>query len=255
MYPNAWKWNMSHLSPDRLAALADDATTPAELAHLSACAECAAECEAHRALAGLAGAERTSTGLPLTRWETLAPALRAEQLLTRPAAGLTAVRRTRHGHAWLRVAAALLFVAGGTVFGRYTAGAAPLPGFSAGQAATTATAAAATQTAAIGDSVGPTFRTVNDARAARTHAQLVYQNASAFLAQHDSAASGSESPMAMRTRLAALDRVSHAMREALNDAPYDPVINDYYLTTLGQREATLRQLNTALPSGMRVNSF
>ena len=252
MYPNAWKWNMSHLSPDRLAALADDAPTPAELAHLSACAECAAEREAHRALAGLAGAERTSIGLPLTRWETLAPALRAEQLLTSPAAGLTAVRRTRHGHAWLRVAAALLFVAGGTVFGRYTAGAAPLPGFSAGPAAT---AAAATQTAAIGDSVGPTFRTVNDARAARTHAQLVYQNASAFLAQHDSAASGSESPMAMRTRLAALDRVSHAMREALNDAPYDPVINDYYLTTLGQREATLRQLNTALPSGMRVNSF
>jgi hypothetical protein len=96
---------------------------------------------------------------------------------------------------------------------------------------------------------------VDDARAARTQAQMVYQNAAAYIAQHDTAAKGGESPSAMRTRLAALDQVSSAMRQALNDAPYDPVINDYYLTTLGQREATLRQLNTALPAGMRVNSF
>jgi len=43
--------------------------------------------------------------------------------------------------------------------------------------------------------------------------------------------------------------------KALNDAPYDPVINGYYLTTVGQREATLRQLNTALPVGMRLTSY
>jgi hypothetical protein len=45
------------------------------------------------------------------------------------------------------------------------------------------------------------------------------------------------------------------MRQAMNDAPYDPVINSYYLTTLGQREATLRQINTTLPTGVRLNSF
>ena len=45
------------------------------------------------------------------------------------------------------------------------------------------------------------------------------------------------------------------MGEALNDAPYDPVINGYYLTTLGQREATLRQLNTVMPTGMRMTSY
>ena len=235
---------MSHLSPERLAALADEDPTAAELAHLSACAACTAERDAHRALLGLAAGERTSIGLPLTRWESLAPALRGDGLITHaaPAGGAA---RGRHGRVWLQVAAALLFVAGGTVFGRYTAGASPLPGVLGARVA---------QTVATADSA-PAFHSVNDARAARDRAQAVYQNASAFLAQHDSTATGSESPSAMRTRLAALDRVSHAMREALNDAPYDPVINDYYLTTLGQREATLRQLNTALPVGMRVNSF
>jgi hypothetical protein len=33
------------------------------------------------------------------------------------------------------------------------------------------------------------------------------------------------------------------------------VINGYYLTTLGQREATLRQLNTALPVSLRLDSY
>jgi hypothetical protein len=154
--------------------------------------------------------------------------------------------RTRLGRAWLQAAAALLFVAGGTVFGRYTAGAAPLPGLTVGTVAASSSPV---------DSAPVAFRSVDDARAARTQAQLVYQNAAAYIAQHDTAAKGGESPSAMRTRLAALDQVSTAMRQALNDAPYDPVINDYYLTTLGQREATLRQLNTALPAGMRVNSF
>jgi hypothetical protein len=237
---------MSHLSPERLAALADEDPTAPELAHLTTCPACAAEREVQRALFGLALAERSSIGLPLTRWESLAPALHESGLISAGPAARTP--RTRHGRAWLQAAAALLFVAGGTVFGRYTAGATALPGFH-DQAAQNAPGLDSTANAAIA------FHDVNAARAARTQAQTVYQNASVFLAQHDTTVAGSESPSAMRTRLAALDRVSHAMREALADAPYDPVINDYYLTTLGQREATLRQLNTALPAGLRVNSF
>ena len=45
------------------------------------------------------------------------------------------------------------------------------------------------------------------------------------------------------------------MGQALSEAPYDPVINGYYLTTIGQREATLRQLNAVLPAGVQVNSY
>jgi hypothetical protein len=45
------------------------------------------------------------------------------------------------------------------------------------------------------------------------------------------------------------------MGEALKKAPYDAVINGYYLSTLGQREATLRQLNAAMPASMRMTSY
>ena len=72
---------------------------------------------------------------------------------------------------------------------------------------------------------------------------------------HDSAAPGQGNPVAYRSRLAALDRVISTTRDAMRDAPHDPVINGYYLTTLGQREATLRQLNTALPVSLRLDSY
>jgi hypothetical protein len=62
---------------------------------------------------------------------------------------------------------------------------------------------------------------------------MAYQHAAAYLADHDSTAHVDESE-AYRTRLAALDRAGRAMSEALREAPYDPVINRYYLTTLGR---------------------
>jgi hypothetical protein len=63
------------------------------------------------------------------------------------------------------------------------------------------------------------------------------------------------SPDTYRTRLAALDNVMTEMRSALHEAPQDPVINQYYLATVGAREATLRQLGTTLPAGARLNRF
>jgi hypothetical protein len=45
------------------------------------------------------------------------------------------------------------------------------------------------------------------------------------------------------------------MSDALREAPYDPVINSFYLTTLGQRRATIRQLETSGPAGHRIRSF
>jgi hypothetical protein len=85
--------------------------------------------------------------------------------------------------------------------------------------------------------------------------ELLYQQASSFLARYDTLGAGGGSPVVYRSRLAALDRMITTTREAMHQAPHDPVINGYYLTTLGQREATLRQLNTVLPASLRVNSF
>ena len=92
-------------------------------------------------------------------------------------------------------------------------------------------------------------------RAAQTQSQVLYQNATAYLAQHDTTGHVIESPAAMRTRLAALDGTQQVLHQALTKAPYDPVINGYYLTTVGQREATLRMINTAAPASMRIMSY
>src|SRR6185437_16617149 len=173
---------------------------------------------------------------PLTTWETLAPALAAHGLLAQS----NVSRRSGAFHnAWLQAAAAVLLVAGGVAGGRYSAGAAIVP-------TDHAPAASMPAVGVVADSV-PHFSSIEEARAAQNQSQMVYQTATAYLAQRDTSNQVIGSPSDMRRRLAALDQVSQTMGAALEDAPYDPVINGYYLTTLGQREATLRQLNTALP--------
>jgi hypothetical protein len=62
-------------------------------------------------------------------------------------------------------------------------------------------------------------------------------------------------PDVYRARLAALDNVMQASMTALEDAPADPVINRYYIAAAGARESTLRQLQTSLPPGSRIDSF
>ena len=245
---------MSHLTTDRLAELGDALPTPDEARHLAACASCAEEQAAYVALLGLAHADRSALGLPLTRWETIASGLALPSSDKRESPPLR-----RRGVPWpMQIAAGLLLCAGGAMLGRASAGAPPLPqrGISEQPAVATAaaTSAATTTVSARPAADSARFASIDEARAAQERSELLYEQAAAFLAQHDSA-SAAGSPVAYRSRLAALDRVISTTREALREAPHDPVINDYYLTTIGQREATLRQLNTALPASLRLNSF
>src|SRR4030088_1797169 len=99
---------MLHLSTDRLAALGDEQPTPTEATHLAAWAECARERQAYQTLVAMAHAERAPLGLPLTRWESLAPALAVEEVPF-VARRVTAGRSMR----WpLQIAAGLVLVAG-----------------------------------------------------------------------------------------------------------------------------------------------
>lgn len=246
---------MSHLSIERLAALADEQPTAAEQTHLAACAPCAQEVEAHRLLLAMAGTERDTLGIPLTRWETLAQRLRTEGLMAEQPGSVTAEwlapigKRKLSSKAWMRFAAAVLLMVSGSVIGRASAGASLVPGGLTGDEPG--------QTAQIPniDAVPTAFASVDDANRFKQYYADGYQAAVSFLAAHDSAAQPTGTPAVMRARLSALDRVSRTMREALNDAPYDPVLNDFYLNSFGQREATLRQLNTVLPSNVRLNSY
>ena len=253
---------MLHLSTDRLAALGDELATPEEAAHLATCMPCATEAGAYRSLLAMAHAERASLGMPLTRWDTIAAELaRAGPASIDQSVGGNVLPFTRErGVAgrvarWtMQAAAGLLLVAGGLIAGRMSAGADALPGRASASAAVAERERASLQPVAR-LSADSAFDTVDEARAAQQRSELLYQQAAAFLAQHDSLAGGEPSPVAYRSRLAALDRVISTTQEAMRQAPHDPVINGYYITTLGQREATLRQLNTALPTSLRVNSF
>ena len=233
---------MPHLFTERLAALGDEEPTAGEASHLATCEVCARELGAYRRLVAMAQAERAPLSMPLTRWNSIAATLDADAMVL-------AHPRTAHaGSRWpLRAAAGLLLIAGGAMIGRATAGAGPLPSAGRDRVPATASAAASTPDSA--------FSSVADARAAQQRSEQLYQQAVAYLAQYDSSAINDGTPVAYKSRLAAYDRVISAMSEAMREAPHDPVINGYYFTTLGQREATIRQLNTALPASLRLNSF
>jgi hypothetical protein len=235
---------MSHLPTERLAALVDESPSAEEALHLASCAECTRERAMFQSLAELSVGEAARIGTPLTSWESLRPALIADGVID-SGRGLR-LRARQVPRPWLQAAAAVLFVAGGAMAGRYSAGASVVPNGKQAKVATTAKLAT--------DSA-PSFKSVDDALAAQERSQLTYQSATAFLAQRDTSSRAVESAQSMRARLAALDQASQVMGAALTEAPYDPVINGYYLTTLGQREATLRQINTTMPASMRVNSY
>jgi hypothetical protein len=237
---------MSHLSAERLAALADagEPLNPPEAAHLASCRLCAREREAYRALVTGARAGRSAIGAPLTQWEAIAGGLRAADPIV-----------VRHGlqHRLSRVvqvAAGIMLLAGAVAAGRMSAVTGPL--------AVRTGAASGGQRPADGaaglPSAATEFASVADAQAALARYESGYQQAAAYLAENDTAA-WLDAPDDYRTRLVALDRAGSTMREAIADAPYDPVLTGYYLATLGQREATLRQLNVATPASARLNTF
>src|SRR5215218_4891150 len=127
--------HMLHLSTERLASLVDESPTPAELAHLTSCADCTRERAMFRSLADLAASESARIGLPLTRWESLAPALVADGVIddgrVRRLGSRPATRRP-----WLQAAAAVLFITGGMMAGRVSTGASAIPGIDGLQSAT-----------------------------------------------------------------------------------------------------------------------
>ena len=243
-----------HIGGQRLAALADEPPTADERLHLDACAECAHEVAAHRSLLAMAGAERDVMGIPLTRWDTLSKKLHAEGLVSGEPMSVTAEfaapvgARRPSGRAMMRFAAAIMLVVGGAVAGRASAGASMLPGVIADDDSARLAARPFSP-----EQMPTTFASVEDAQRYKAFHEAAYRNAVTFLAANDTMARGT--PATMKARLAALDDVSRTMSEALRDAPYDPVINDFYINSFGQREATLRQLNTVLPAGVRMNGF
>ncbi len=193
---------------------------------------------------------------PLTSWRSLSAELRAEGLIVDPVVSRFPVRRM------LQIAAGLVLAIGGAALGRASAGAPVVPAPAAQVAGSVLTPASSSpeNSGSVGSLASMTsgqFSSPEEAWDVLNRAGEEYQRASAYLSSNNA-----EVPMPKagasqyRTRLAALDGVMSEIRGALKESPEDPVINQYYLATVGAREATLRQLGTTLrPAGLSLNRF
>jgi hypothetical protein len=191
--------------------------------------------------------ERSREQAPLNEWRTIAARAREEGLIreSQSSGWWTA------SQPWARSAAAVLLLVGGIAIGRATIA---LPSATPGTAGNaTPTAAMASNTGSNGSS-GSTpgsasFASVDDASAALNRAVDEYQRASEFLAVNNASGRSRDSVAMYSARAAALDKIENATVSALQTAPHDPVINQYYLATMGARVATQQQL--ARPVGLR----
>ena len=242
---------MSHLHPERLAALADGEPTASEAAHLSSCSSCVHEITAHRRLLMMARQERDTLVAPLSSWETLAESLRSEGILRDTVAGGSRGGGTGGVRSpwWLQAAAAVVLLVGGMGIGRWS-----VPMFGG-----TETAAGGAQSANAGFASNTdttiAFASPAEAISVLQRAERDYRMAMMYLAGQDTVTRAVDDPAIYRTRLAALDEMAGVALHAVQQAPEDPLMNRYYLTTLGARDATLRQLGEKLPENVQLVGF
>jgi hypothetical protein len=190
--------------------------------------------------------ERARQQAPLNKWQTIAARAREEGLIRGSQS-----RSWISGQPWVQAAAAMLLLVGGIAVGRATI-AIPSSAQSGTVSQQTIAGSEVTSGAATTNS-SASFASVGDASATLERALTDYQRASAYLAVNSSGPTTVDSSRIYRTRLAALDTVNNAMESALRTAPHDPVINQYYLATMGARVAT--QQMAARPVGLALRGF
>ncbi len=234
---------MSHLNPERLAALSDDTPTPVESAHLTTCDACSAELVAQRTLARMAAAAGPVTDGPISSFDALVPRLKAEGLIAAPARRVVVMKWT------VRAAASLVLVAGGVIAGRMSVKTSPASPVAQAVPVSDGSSVANAQPIA-------SFRTPDDAVKALSASQQTYPSAAAYLAAQDTTSHFiGLNENTYRARLTALDDIIAATRSALYRAPQDPVLNQYYQGTLSARQATLAQLRGVTPVAARKGSY
>jgi len=194
--------------------------------------------------------ERSRVEPPLNEWRTIAARAREEGLIRETQAS----RWWMSSQPWLRSAAAVLLLIGGIAIGRATiALPSSLPTTVSNPTAAVATnvtpSVASSNQSTLSTSGNASFASVDAASAALKEAVTQYQRASEFLAVTNGSPAMRDSVAMYSARAAALDKIENATVSALQTAPHDPVINQYYLATMGARVATQQQL--IQPVGLR----
>jgi hypothetical protein len=195
----------------------------------------------------LVAAERARDPLPLNDWQTIAARAREEGLIV-----ATDGRGWSGLRPWMQAAAAVVVLVGGIAIGRTTTG---LPGTPAASVDATTNSSGSNASFAANQTTGAArIASVDEATAILDRALTDYQRASAYLAQANyGGATTSDSSRMYTARLAALNEVGNAMESAIQTAPHDPVINQYYLATMGAKVAT--QQLVARPVGLALKGF
>jgi hypothetical protein len=193
--------------------------------------------------------ERSRLQTPLNEWRTIAARAREEGLIRETQAS----RWWTSSQPWLQSAAAVLLLIGGIAIGRATiALPSALPATASNPTPAVATNVAPTASSnqsTLSTSGNASFASADDASAALKQAVSQYQRASEFLAVSNGSPAMRDSVAMYSARAAALDKIENATVSALQTAPHDPVINQYYLATMGARVATQQQL--VQPVGLR----
>ncbi len=190
-------------------------------------------------------AEKARPQEPLNEWRTIAARAREEGLIQD-----SREWRGSLGQQWLQAAAAVLLLVGGIAIGRSTIG---LPTTVTSQSAAVATAANPSTAVPANNnattdfvpSSSASFASVDQASAALDRAVQEYTRASQYLAASNLADQTRDSAAFYRARAEALDQIADAARSALATAPHDPVLNQYFLATMGARAATRQVVSTA----------
>ena len=171
--------------------------------------------------------ERARQQPPLNDWRTIAARAREEGLIRESSS-----RGWVSSRPWVQAAAAVLLLIGGIAIGRTTTA---LPS----ETGATVTASDRGSDAVSNTGSGnTTFGSLEEASATLDRAVADYRRATEFLAANNSSGRSSDSAAMYSARLVALDKVFNATESALETAPHDPVINQYYLATMGARAAT-----------------
>lgn len=216
---------MEHLSLEQLARLVDERPTSAERAILDADPGLRRELDALRAQTG-ALKDLPAMVPPPDSWPGLREKLVAEGLVRGRRGGPALWRK------WIQIAAGLVLFTGGTAFGWATASS---PGAPDG----------ASMVAGVDEPRSASFASLEEAMLAVQEAEREWTTAFGEYRRLLGAQVERELPADPAVRLAAIDALLAASTAAVEESPADQFFNGLVVSTLAERQQTLRQIRQA----------
>lgn len=219
---------LEHLSREQISGLLDDPDRwPEEAEHLASCEECSHEFE-HMSRMRMALSALPALDAPADEWERV-----QRELGLHPETGGSLSLVLKKAASWpLQAAAVVALFAAGIFIGQRIATDVDAP------------------TPASVDAAAPTPRATAGADETVNGPEEAYLRTVADLQALKDGAFGSgerlDDPEAIAERITRLDAMIEASREALDEAPADPVLNNFLFQMVDERDVLAGELNQTL---------